>query len=138
MEAKLILKYKNKTISQLLKLATKHFNAFIRNRDRQGDYFYCPTCKKTKRIEGTMYQACHLFPAGHYPWIRFNEDNLFGGCLSCNYFKHGAGHEYADWVRNKIGEQRYLKLKRLNDYHKQHGFKWDRFALIEIITKYKS
>jgi len=137
MTSKEIQKYQNKSIPALLKLAEKYFNTFIRNRDRDGDYFYCPTCQKTKKIEGNNYHACHLFPAGHYPALRFNEDNCFGGCLSCNYYKHGAGHEYVDWVRKKIGEVRYQRLIDLKDYYKKHGFKWDRFFLIEIIGKYK-
>jgi len=84
-----------KSIPQLLKLATIEFNLFIRNRDRlPGNRFYCPTCKKMKSIEiingKSNYQACHLFPAGHYPELRFNENNVFGGCLACNYYKHGV------------------------------------------------
>jgi len=70
-----IEKYKSRNISWLLEKATENFNLYIRNRDRQGDYFYCPTCRQTKRIEGGNYHASHLFPAGHYSWLRFNEDN---------------------------------------------------------------
>lgn len=90
------------------------------------------------KIEGAIYQACHVYPAGNYPWIRFNPDNVFGGCKSCNYYKHGMGHEYVDWARKKIGDERFEKLKQLNDYHKQHGFKWDRISIIETIVTYKN
>lgn len=141
MEAKYINKYINKSVDQLIKIATTHFNKFIRERDRKGEYFFCPThangLGKTMKIDGDNYQACHLFPAGNYGWIRFNEDNVHGGCKSCNYFKHGVGHVYGDWVRKTIGEIRYKKLTDLNDYYKQHTWKWDKLSLIEIIIKYK-
>lgn len=138
MNANDIKKYQSKSIPQLIKIAEKHFNRFIRERDRDGDYFYCPTCKKTKKIEGSNFHACHFYPAGHYPWHRFNENNVFGGCIQCNYYKHGMGHEYGDYVREKIGQEAYDKLKQDNDFYKRTGFKWDRFALIEIILKYKN
>jgi hypothetical protein len=142
LSSKIIKKYSKYSIPNLITKAQENFNAWIRERDRlkdygDGQYFTCPTCQTTKRIEGDNYQACHCFPAGFYSWIRFNEDNVFGGCKSCNYFKHGANYEYNDWVRKKIGEERYQKLLDLNSYFKRTGFKWDRYALIEIIEKYK-
>jgi hypothetical protein len=137
-----IQKYKSKSIPALLRLAEEAFNAYIRERDRlknygDGQYFYCPTCRTTKRIQGNNYHACHCFPAGHYSWLKFNEDNCFGGCLSCNYYKHGAAYEYNDWVRDKIGEERYQKLKDLTDYYRRTGWKWDRYSLIETIFTYR-
>ena len=137
MNVQIIQKYQKYSVAQLLKMATKHFNKFIRERDREGDYFFCPTCRKMKRIEGSNYHACHLFPAGHYPALRFDEENVYGGCISCNYFKHGAGHEYVDWVRTKLGEGAYKKLIEKKDFYKRSGWKWDRIALIELIEKYK-
>lgn len=125
--------YSQKPISKLLNILTDHFNLFIRNRDRlQNNTFYCPTCKKFKVIESDNYQACHCFPST-YSALRFNENNVYGGCKSCNYFKHGAGHEYNDWVRNRIGEENYTKLLILKDVHQ----KWDRFSLIQQIEYYK-
>lgn len=138
LEATAIQRYINKSIDALIDIATTHFNKFIRERDRDGDYFFCPTCGKTKKIVGDNYQACHLYPAGNYGWIRFYEDNVWGGCKSCNYFKHGAGHTFSPWVRKKIGEERFAKMEDLNAYWKQRVFKWDRFTLIDIIIKYKN
>lgn len=142
MESKTIQKYAKYSIPQLIKIAEKHFNKFIRERDRlkdwgDGNYFFCPTCKTTKRIGGDNYQACHCFPGGKYSWLKFNEDNVFGGCKHCNYFQHGTNYEYNDWVREKIGEEKYAKLKMLNTYYQTNGFKWERVSLIEIIEKYK-
>jgi|GEM_PF-847311 len=136
--AKQIQHYSKYSTPELIYKAERHFNKFIRLRDRNGDYFYCPTCKSTKKILGDNYQACHFFPAGQFSWHKFNEDNVFGGCKSCNYYKHGAGYSFGYYVKEKIGEERYLKLEYLNGYYRQRGFKWDRIALIEIIEKYKA
>lgn len=135
--SKVLLKYSTLPPEYLIPIADRHFNKFIRERDRNGDSFYCPTCKQTKKIEGDNYHACHLFPAGHYSWLRYNEDNVFGGCQSCNYYKHGAGYSFTPYVIEKIGQERYDKLLALNIYHKHHGFKWEREALIKIIETYK-
>jgi hypothetical protein len=144
MDAKTIQKYQKYSLPKLIKEAEKVFNTFIRERDRlkdlgDGQYFYCPTCRRQKRIIGDNYQACHCFPGGEgkYLWHKFNEDNVFGGCKHCNYYQHGTNYEYNDWVRNKIGEERYQKLLDANDYFRRNGYKWDRFTLIEIIEKYK-
>lgn len=135
--ANAIQKYNKKSVPQLIAIAERHFNKFIRERDRDGDYFYCPTCEKTKKIVGNNYHACHLYPAGHYGWHRFSEDNVHGGCLSCNYFKHGAGYTFVPYVQKKIGMERFAKLELLNAYYQRHGWKWERFSLIEIILKYR-
>lgn len=118
----------------LLAMAVRYFNAFIRKRDElPNKTFFCPTCGNIKRIKGKEYQACHCFPAGHCSALRFNELNVYGGCLQCNYFKHGTNYRYNDWVRHKIGEEEYNKLETLS----HTSGKFDRFELIMIIETYK-
>lgn len=130
--------YDKKTTTQLLEDARRHFNKFIRNRDANEDgTFFCPTCGKIKRIYSDNYQACHVFPAGLYPALRFDERNVYGGCKQCNYFKHGVGYEYVEWCRKKLGEEEFQRLIDIKDYWKGRSFKWDRLALIEIIEHYK-
>ena len=132
------VKLESKTTPELLDILTATFNLFIRNRDRlPNDYFYCPTCNKTKRIVKDNYQACHVFPST-YSALRYLEINVHGGCKSCNYYKHGAGHEYNDWLRKKIGEAEYQKLLDLKDYWKAHAWHWDRFSIIRMIETYKA
>ena len=118
----------------LLSTAQKWFNAFIRKRDELPNRtFFCPTCGRYKSIQDSDYQACHCFPAGHCAALRFNELNVYGGCLQCNYFKHGTNYRYNDWVRRKIGEVEYAKLEILS----HTSAKFDRFELIQIIKTYK-
>ena len=126
--------YSKMSLPKLHKLAERHFNEFIRYRDELPDKtFYCPTCRTYKRIIGRQYQACHCFPAGKYSALKYHEQNVFGGCLACNYFKHGTNYIYNDWVRNKIGESDYNKLILLSN----SPAKMDRFDVIQVIEKYK-
>jgi hypothetical protein len=112
----------------LLKKAQATFNSYIRQRDADRP---CITCGKPK-----IEHACHFYSAGHYTGLRFNEDNVHGGCLQCNYFKHGAGNEYRRNIEARIGERRLLLLDATAT--RQRFKKWSRTELEIIITEYRN
>ncbi len=112
----------------LLQKAQRIFNEFIRRRDADKP---CITCGKYK-----IEHACHFYSAGHYTGLRFNEDNVHGGCLQCNYFKHGAGNEYRRNIELRIGEQRLLLLD--STATRQRFKKWSRLELEIIVAEYKN
>jgi len=118
-------KYKKKTTSQLIKIASICFNKFIRERDAD---------KRCISCGGKVQQAGHFYSGGHYPVLRFNEDNVHGQCIRCNYHLSGNLNRYRINLINKIGQER---IKRLDFLTKQRGFKWNRFYLIEVIEKYR-
>ena len=120
---------KKKTLLQLKAIATKHFNKFIRNRDKDKP---CISCGKY-----TTLQAGHFYSAGKHSSVRFNEDNVHGQCLSYNYFKSGDLLNYRTNLIQKIGVDRFEKLTLNVMQTKQTGYKFDRFFLIEVIEKYK-
>lgn len=115
-------------IPKLLEKAQRIFNAFIRQRDADKT---CITCGKYK-----IEHACHFYSAGHYTSLRFNEDNVHGGCLQCNYFKHGSGNEYRRNILTRIGQQRLDFLDSIAT--RQRAKKWDRLELEQIIKEYKT
>ena len=123
-------KYLDKTLSQLKAIAVTHFHKYIRNRDRGKP---CVSCGRH-----TTLQAGHYYSAGQHPSVRFNEDNVHGQCLSCNYFKHGNLINYSHNLLDRIGQERFKKLKLKIDLSKRSKFKWDKFYLVEIIEKYKA
>lgn len=127
MDAKTIQKYSKFSVPDLIKKATTAFNSFIRERDK---YSSCISC--TSKAE----QAGHFYSGGHHAALKFNEDNVNGQCLRCNYFLSGNLNEYRKSLIKKIGIERVEKLDELAAYYKRVGFKWDRFSLIEIILKY--
>jgi len=120
-------KYNKKTIPQLIKLATKHFNKFIRDRD-QGKG--CISCGRP------FTQAGHFYSAGHHSALRFNEKNVNGQCVRCNMYLSGNLNEYRKNLIKRIGGEEVLGLDLLVDYYKRIGYKWDRYSLIKIIQDY--
>lgn len=128
MESKIIQRYRKKSQPDLLKIAQKHFNEFIRLRDRGQR---CISCNYD------FQHAGHYYSAGSYPGLRFNEDNVHGQCISCNYYNHGNLTEYRFKLENKIGKERLNKLDRLSKQYKRKSHRWDKITLIDIIQTYK-
>ena len=124
MEANTIQKYRGKSIAQLIRLATKPFNKFIRERDFA---FGCISCGER------VTQAGHYRSAGHHPHLRFNEQNVNGQCTRCNLFLRGNLIDYRKGLVKKIG---ILEVDGLESI-RVINFKWDRFTLIAIIEKYR-
>jgi len=127
--AKIIQKYNSKSVSELIKICQRHFNQYIRNRDKCQP---CINCGKLREL-----QAGHFYPTSTHSHLRFHEDNTNGECLQCNYFNSQShSYGYAVNLRKKIGEERMQTLEQLAS--RKIGFKWDRFTLIEKIEHYKN
>ena len=137
MHAKLIQKYKDKTVGHLKNTATTYFNRYIRLRDSPGGYGNCISSGQILKVPSDNAQAGHFYSAGHYPELRFNEDNVHLQGKSDNYFKSGNLLEYRKNLIKKIGIERVEALDQIAAQSKRTSFKWDRFTLIEIIEKYK-
>lgn len=137
MQSKTIKRYSKKTVPQLLKIATRHFNKFIRERDSKNGYGRCISSGKALTVPSVNAQAGHYYSSGHYPSLRFNEDNVHLQGKSDNYFKSGNLIEYRKNLINKIGIERVKELDRIAAQSKRGAFKWSRFELIGIIEKYK-
>ncbi len=114
-------------LPKLLAKAQNIFNAWIRERDKDA---CCITCGRYQ-----IEHACHFYSAGGYPALRFNEDNVFGGCLQCNYFKHGNLNLYRQHLEKRIGPDR---LAILDSVATRNRFKkYERYELEIIINHYK-
>ena len=136
MDVKTIKKYNGKKLSWLKTKATFNFNKWIRERDSKDGYFTCISCKRIKST-GQQYHAGHFYSGGHFPEVKFHEDNVHGQCLRCNNYLSGNLAEYKDNLIEKIGKKRFQKIQQKTQITKRTGYKWDRFYLIEIIEKYK-
>lgn len=131
MDIKTIKRYQKKSISDLIKIATKHFNQFIRLRDSKEGYFKCISCGVTKST--SKMHAGHFLSAGHHSIVRFDERNVHGQCEHCNTFLSGNLIRYQEGLEKKIGKDEVVKIIMKS---RMRGFKWDRFGLIDIITTY--
>lgn len=136
--SKTIKKYKSKSIASLLDIAKTHFNKFIRERDTDDNGFgRCISSGQPLRVPSQNSHAGHFYSAGKYPALRFNENNVHLQGKSDNYFNGANLLEYRKKLIFKIGIEEVEELDRIAEMSKRTHFKWDRFALIEIIEKYK-
>lgn len=129
MDTKIIQRYRKKSQPQLLKIAQAFFNEYIRMRDKGQN---CISCNDQ------FNQAGHYYPVGQYSALRFNEDNVHGQCLRCNYYMHGNLIEYRHKLKIKIGYERLQRLDELSRFNKRTPHSWDKITLIDIIQKYKA
>ena len=125
---------KTKTTSKLVQDLQKHFNKFIRERDKD---LPCISCGQFKEL-----QAGHYFPVKLFSSLRFDKDNVHGECAGCNGFDDSHLIGYGINLKNKIGEERYNALLERAENHKKMyrgkpPFKWQRHELLEQIEKYK-
>ena len=129
---------KNKSIPQLLKLATKYFNRYIKLRDTNCiGVGYCISSGHPLKYGTEEAQAGHFYSADKYPQLRFNEDNVHLQSRSDNYYKEGNPKKYKIKLIKKIGKERVQALEETAERSKRENFKWDKFELIEIIETYK-
>lgn len=126
MTANTIQKYRGMSIVTLQCKAIETFNAWIRNRDKD---LRCISCQKA-----AVQNAGHYFNAGHFPWMRFVEDNCHGQCIRCNYRLHGNLLNYQIHIKEKIGAERLAELELMARMKVKS--KENRFLYIAIIEQY--
>ena len=117
MNSREINKYNKKRLQDLIRIAERHVNMFIRIRDEGKP---CVSCGKFK-----VLQAGHFYSAGHYSSLRFNADNIHGQCIRCNMHLSGNLNEYRKRIESRIGKEGLERLDMLADHYKR-GFKYDR------------
>ena len=120
------LKEELQTVPELIKIAQKYFNDFIRLRDKDTN---CVSCDKplTKK-----HDAGHYFNTS-YSNVRFNEYNVHSQCVNCNKHKHGNLLEYQIGIEKRVGGIELFEL-----YKQAHIKKtWSKEELKEIIDIYK-
>ncbi|WP_438423244.1 recombination protein NinG [Aquimarina macrocephali] len=124
------------SIPNLLKEVKKVCHAYIKARDRQGNYAICISCQNTFMAD--IMQAGHFFKSELYSCVRFNENNINLQCEHCNCFEEGNLSMYEPNLIKKIGLESFIELQDTVDAYKRSFFKWDRSSLIEIIEYYKT
>jgi len=138
MDAKIIQKYSKSKTTDLKNTAIRWFNKFIRLRDcDENGRANCISSNQPLRYKTEYCQAGHFYPGGKYECLRFNENNVHIQGKSDNYFASANILEYRKNLIKKIGEDVVKELDFISDQHKRTHFKWNRFALIEIIEIYK-
>jgi hypothetical protein len=114
-----------KSIPKLLKSAEEIFNAYIRERDKDNPCISCGT--------GPVENAGHYYSVGSTGALRYNEVNVNGQCIQCNWHNHGNLIHYRNGLIKKYGESKVLMLDSASKGRKS----WSRGELYAIIEFYK-
>jgi len=103
------VKEKLKTKGDHLKELQTIFNKYIRLRDANEP---CISCGKynTGKVD-----AGHFYSVGAYPNLRFNENNVFSQCVTCNRHRHGNIHEYRIRIVERIGQEAFDRLEQVRN-----------------------
>ena len=123
-------KYKGKTLGWLLKKTEYYFNRYIRLRDAG---LPCISCGCNH-----FEHATHFYPVRGNPQLRYDEDNVHGGCINCNKYLDGNQWEYGLRLPMRIGQESFnalLRRKALADM--DTNFKWQRFVVVDKLEYYK-
>ena len=140
-EGRINKKAKSKKTITLPKLKAKLqevFNEYIRLRDKDE---LCISCgKRTYKADGELVplQAGHFYARSGYDGLRFDEENVNGECMGCNYYDESHLIGYGENLIKKIGQERYDALKQRAAEYKKNGYKWSRAELFEKIEYYKA
>ncbi len=118
------------SLSDWLKIAQKHFNHYIRLRDKGNN---CISCGK-QFFKDEIVHASHYKPAGTCYNVRFNEDNVWLSCVKCNTHLSGNGIEYRKRLVEKIGIERVEEVEKLSIITRKFTIP----EVKEIIETYKS
>lgn len=110
-----------------LQKVQKVFNEYIRLRDKD---LPCISCQRYK-----IEQAGHFYSAGKYPALRFNESNVHGQCVYCNYHLHGNLIKYRIYLERRLGRE---KLDLLDSEATRKIKKFTQHELQAIHDLYKS
>lgn len=94
------VRLKNSDRAYWLKKAQEKVNKFIRLRDRGLPCIACGTPWKES------FQASHYVPRGRSAFLRFNEDNIHGGCVKCNLYESGNLRMFRIGLVARIGNDR--------------------------------
>lgn len=121
-----------RTKPQLVALAQKAFNSYVRARDAGKPCISCGTPLADTGIGGA-FDCGHYRSVGSAVHMRFVEDNAQGQCKHCN--RHLAGNHvaYRAGLKDRIGERQLDLLER-----DQTLRKYTKEGLIEIARHYNA
>jgi len=106
-EKKEIIRAKKSNLKTRKEAAKTACHLYIRTRDSGNG---CICCGKPL---GTTFHAGHWQESGNNPQIRYDENNIHGQRLDCNFFRGGDSGDYQENLISKIGRESVNKLKNL-------------------------
>lgn len=120
------------TIPQLIKVAQREFNAFIRERDKGKPCICCGAPLNLDSVGGG-YDCGHYRSTGSASHLRFDERNAHAQTKRCNRYGAGRAVDYRVGLIARIGLAAVEALESNNE-----PVKWTREVLREIATVYRA
>lgn len=120
------------TIPELIKVAQREFNSFIRFRDRDRPCICCGQ-PLTGTGVGGEYDCGHYRSTGSASHLRFDERNAHAQRKQCNRWGAGRAVDYRIGLIARIGLEAVEALEADNTPKK-----WDRDELRQIAATYRS
>ena len=71
----------------------------------------CERCGPARYYEFSQLQCAHIY-SRTYRNTRWDLKNLLSLCASCHFWGHKNPIEFADWVRDHIGQENWQELRR--------------------------
>ena len=104
---------------------------YIRLRDKGKDCVCCGVPYNSN------FHASHFYKAELYSNLKFDENNIFGGCQKCNLLMEGNESGFRTGLIQRYGVEFVNAVDNKSKSYKKNDFKWDRETLNEIRTYYK-
>jgi hypothetical protein len=119
------------TIPELIKVAQREFNAYIRGRDIGRPCICCGLPLGDGDVGGA-YDAGHYRSTGSASHLRFDERNCHAQRKHCNRYGAGRAVDYRIGLIQRIGIEAVEALEASNTPHK-----WERDELRQIAATYR-
>jgi predicted nucleic acid-binding Zn ribbon protein len=120
------------TIPELIKVAQREFNSFIRARDAGKPCICCGLPLGEGEVGGS-YDCGHYRSTGSAPHLRFDERNAHAQRKRCNRWGAGRAVDYRRGLIERIGLEAVEALEADNSIRK-----WTREELREIAATYRA
>lgn len=107
------------TLKSLLVNVRMQLHSYIRERDKGKP---CISCG----VEwNDTFHCTHFYKSELYSNLRFDIDNLHGGCQKCNLFMDGNESGYRVGLINRYGKEYVDALDKKAMQYKKQDFKWE-------------
>ena len=107
------------TLKNLLINVRMQLHAYIRKRDIGKPCISCGV------QWNDSFHCTHFYKSEMYSNLRFDVDNLHGGCPKCNLFLDGNESGYRVGLLNRYGKEFVDALDQKAIQYKKESFKWD-------------
>jgi hypothetical protein len=121
------------TIPELIKVAQRSFNAYIRERDKDKPCICCGRPLRVLHVVGGEFDCGHYRSVGSASHLRFSESNANGQRKDCNRYGAGRAVDYRIGLIARIGLEAVEVLEADNTPHK-----WGRDELRAIAATYRA